>query len=182
MAAPANTKCRIRRQPGAWPVNCAPDNNPKTQNAAPPRFTAGALRGIIDPTQNTKRKGATHGSVFLCADLRQRTAHKEQCIGQSHTVAPHFVLGAICVQAVMPRDQLVHPLKNGFLCPLSFNGAVGGIYAPPKSGGLLRHIRRELFDFAPAVREPLQPAALNRHKAAHNVVRRHTLHGKFVCP
>lgn len=31
-----------------------------TQNAAPPRFTAGALRGIIDPTQNTKRKGATH--------------------------------------------------------------------------------------------------------------------------
>ena len=59
MAAPANTKCRIRRPPGAWSVNCAPDNNPKTKNA-PPRFTAGALRGIIGPTQNTKRKGATH--------------------------------------------------------------------------------------------------------------------------
>lgn len=30
--------------------------------------------------------------------------------------------------------------------------------------------------------QSLQPAALNRHKAAHNVMRRYALHGKFVCP
>ena len=36
MAAPANTKCRIRRPPGAWPVNCAPDNNPKIKTPRRP--------------------------------------------------------------------------------------------------------------------------------------------------
>lgn len=56
MAAPANTKCRIRRPPGAWPVNCAPDNNPKTKNRAAPVHRRG-IAWYNRPITKHKTKG-----------------------------------------------------------------------------------------------------------------------------